>query len=207
MRPFNPLDKRNLAISVAKELLSKPLETLPPLMFEGAGVYAIYYTGAYQPYELYTPIAVQDLNDPYATPIYVGKAVPAGARIGGLGLDVQPGKVLSNRLYEHAESIRQVANLDARDFLCRYLIVDDIWIPLSEALLITVFEPLWNRVLAGFGNHDPGAGRRGQMRSPWDTLHPGRYWSVLQQPFKRSEEDLVALVRAHFAIQRARPSI
>ena len=37
---------------------------------------------------------------------------------------------------------RQVAaeNLDVDDFECRYLIVDDIWIPLGETLLIGRFK-------------------------------------------------------------------
>src|SRR5512145_2341747 len=125
MKPLNPLDKQNLAISVAKELLSKGLTPLSPQEFVGAGIYAIYYTGVYQPFALYSPIGVTDLDDPNATPLYVGKAVPAGTRIGGLGLDVQPGKVLYNRLCEHAQSIQQAQNLDIRDFYCRFLTVDD----------------------------------------------------------------------------------
>ena len=44
--PFNPLDKRNLASSVAEAMLSspaRPMENLAP--FFGAGIYAIYYCG------------------------------------------------------------------------------------------------------------------------------------------------------------------
>jgi len=55
--------------------------------------------------------------------------------------------------------------------------VEDIWIPLGENLLIAMFHPVWNRVLDGFGNHDPGERRKNQRRSPWDVLHPGRPWA------------------------------
>ena len=37
--------------------------------------------------------------------------------------------------------------------------------------------PVWNLCLDGFGNHDPGAGRRQGEASWWDTLHPGRRWA------------------------------
>jgi len=89
VKPFNPLDKRNLGASVAKELLFRPIEKLPPQPFQGAGVYAIYYTGLHRPYALYNPIATHNHEPELAVPIYVGKAVPAGARVGGFGLDDQ----------------------------------------------------------------------------------------------------------------------
>ncbi len=54
--------------------------------------------------------------------------------------------------------------------------VDDIWIPLAESLLIERFSPVWNKRIDGFGNHDPGSGRHGQQKSQWDTIHPGRPW-------------------------------
>jgi Eco29kI restriction endonuclease len=89
----------------------------------------------------------------------VGKAVPAGARKGGFGLGADPGRVLFRRLNEHAESIRSTKNLKIDDFYCRYLVTDDIWIPLAEAMLIDLFNPVWNKLIDGFGNHDPGKGR------------------------------------------------
>ena len=42
------------------------------------------------------------------------------------------------------------------------LSVDDIWIPLTESLLIERFKLVWNRVLDGFGNQDPGKERNGK---------------------------------------------
>ena len=43
---FNPLDKENLGKSVAEALQRQNIEPLPPSTpFQGAGAYAIYYTG------------------------------------------------------------------------------------------------------------------------------------------------------------------
>ena len=48
---------------------------------------------------------------------------------------------------------------------------------MGETLLIERFKPVWNQVLDGFGNHDPGAGRYNGLRPLWDVLHPGRSWA------------------------------
>ncbi len=97
-------------------------------------------------------------------------------------------QALFNRLIEHAESIRQVKNLKIKDFLCRYLVVDDIWIPLGESLLIAWFSPIWNTLIDGFGNHDPGSGRYNGLRPRWDVLHPGRGWA--EKCAQRRETDV-----------------
>ncbi|MHB8525240.1 MAG: Eco29kI family restriction endonuclease [Candidatus Acidiferrales bacterium] len=170
--PFNPLDKLNLAESLAEAMLKRPISPLPPEeSFGGAGVYAIYYAGTFAPYK---PLAYKNRGADPALPIYVGKAVPPGARKGGLGLGANPGTALLKRLKEHAKSIEEAGNLDLRDFSCRYLICDDIWIPLGEALLIARFRPPWNVLIEGFGIHTPGKGRKKQVKSKWDTLHVGR---------------------------------
>jgi len=186
--PFNPLDKRNLGESVAEAMLQQPVGPLPPdEPFIGAGIYALYYEGDFA---LYREVAKRNRNGKYRWPIYVGKAVPAGARKGGYGLGADPGQALFKRLGEHAGSIDQAENLRLSDFRCRFLVVEDIWIPLAEALLIEMFSPLWNRKVDGFGNHDPGRGRYNQQRSPWDALHPGRPWATRLQPLA-IEEDLI----------------
>ncbi|MFH7468019.1 Eco29kI family restriction endonuclease, partial [Pseudomonas syringae group genomosp. 7] len=59
----------------------------------------------------------------------------------------------------------------------RFLVVDDIWIPLGESLIISRFTPVWNSLIDGFGNHNPGKGRHAGMRTRWDVLHPGRVWA------------------------------
>ncbi len=186
--PYNPLDKKNLGISVADAMLAKPVIPLPlSTHFVGAGIYAIYYVGGFPPY---APIAERNIEGQFEAPIYVGKAIPAGARRGG-GLGVTTGPVLFNRLSEHARSIDQAANLDRSDFFCRYLVVDDIWIPLGESLLIEGFAPVWNTTVDGFGNHDPGKGRYNSQRPPWDMVHPGRPWAERMQPNRRSEEEIL----------------
>lgn len=197
--PFNPLDKKNLGLSVAEALLQKEVLPLPPPRFIGAGIYAIYYAGDFLDYER---IAERNREGQWSQPIYVGKAIPAGARRGGLGLDAPAGNVLFNRLHEHAGSIQSAASLNIDDFVCRYLIVDDIWIPLGEALLIEMFRPLWNVVVDGFGNHDPGGGRYNQQRSAWDTLHPGRNWAERCQPGRPTDE-ILPLIAGHLAAMEA----
>ena len=185
--PFNPLDKTSLGSSVADALLARPAQPLGELgRFHGAGVYAIYYCGKFKPYAALTAI---NTADEVRMPIYVGKAVPAGARKGGV-LDAKPGRVLFNRLVEHAESIMATDNLDATDFHCRFLVVDDIWIPLGESLLIARFSPIWNSLIDGFGNHDPGGGRYSGIRPRWDVLHPGRRWAEKCRERKESARDI-----------------
>lgn len=168
---YNPLDKENLGISVADAMLKGEkylLKSIQP--FKGAGIYALYYSGKYEPYSI-----ISDSN--LTIPVYVGKAIPPGARKGSYGLKPYTGATLFKRINEHASSIECSINLNIEDFYCQYLIVDDIWIPLGEQLLIAHFHPLWNTIVDGFGNHDPGRGRYKQERSRWDVLHPGRSWA------------------------------
>ncbi len=174
--PFNPLDTKNLGIAVAKALLEKkarPIGSLPA--FRGAGIYAIYYRGAFS---TYSPIARAnaDAGDP-RWPIYIGKAIPPGGRKGVFNTEATDTTALAARLREHADSIQLAQNLDVADFVCRFLVVQDLWIPLAEQLLIAHFAPVWNRLIDGFGNHDPGAGRYNGLRPRWDVLHPGRAWA------------------------------
>lgn len=210
--PFNPLDKKNLAASVAEALLGRKPRALGELeSFAGAGIYAIYYVGDFG---VYAPIAKRNAQSRFVSPIYVGKAVPQGARKGG-GIGNPTTKALFNRLREHAESIDAVGNLELNHFHCRFLVVDDIWIPLGESLLIAKFAPLWNNLIDGFGNHDPGSGRYQGMRPRWDVLHPGRSWATKCQPRPETVEQIVADVRqflratpepptAHFYVEQRR---
>lgn len=190
--PFNPLDKRHLGESVGQAMLRQPVTSLGNQeVFDGAGIYAIYYTGDFHGYEA---IAERNTMKRFKVPIYVGKAVPKGARKGG-DMEAIPGKVLFSRLKQHAKSIEEATNLDLADFHCRYLIVDDIWIPLGESLLIAKFDPLWNKLIDGFGNHDPGKGRHAGLRPRWDVLHPGRHWAERCQLREESAEQILREAR------------
>jgi hypothetical protein len=172
VQPYNPLDKLNLAKSIETELVARnpaPLNGLQNV--QGAGVYAIYYSGSFAPYEIVASTS---------TPIYVGKAIPKGGRKGGLISDASAsGRALADRLRNHAQSIKETDNLDPSDFSVRYLIVEDIWIPLGENALIETFKPVWNIALDGFGNKTPGRRRMTQYKSPWDIVHPGREFANL----------------------------
>jgi hypothetical protein len=152
---------------------------------------------------LLTPIS-PPASEPGTLPIYAGRAIPRGARagIGGL-LATTTEPALWQRLWQHAASLDRVENLLLEDFRCRYLVVDDIWVPLTEALMISHYQPVWNQVLQGFGNHDPGAGRRVGARPDWDEVHPGRPWAARQAPARRSADESLARIAAHFASVRS----
>jgi len=50
--PYDPLDLRTLAESMAKVVLEQPVHPLAKVpAFEGAGIYVIYYTGSYEAYK------------------------------------------------------------------------------------------------------------------------------------------------------------
>jgi hypothetical protein len=197
---YNPLDKRNIGASVAEALLSKKAVLLSGLEpFRGAGIYLIYYVGSFG---AYAPIAERNLGDQFEAPIYIGKAVPAGARKGGeFGDGAGSTTALYKRMAEHRESIEQAKNLEIQDFFFRHLVVDDIWIPLGESVLINKFKPVWNTIVDGFGNHDPGNGRYNGMRPRWDVIHPGRKWAARCAERKETEKhilgDVEEYIRAH----------
>ena len=184
--PYNPLDKLNLARSIELELLTRdPLPLDADHDFSGAGIYVVYYAGSEA---LYAAIRADTNLRKFETAIYVGKAIPKGGRKGGLTKDSSVGTALRDRLKQHASSVREASNLEASDFWFRHLVVDDIWIPLGENMLIETFKPVWNRAIDGFGNKDPGRRRATQFTSPWDVLHPGRSFTekLANSPLKVS---------------------
>jgi hypothetical protein len=198
---FNPLDKKSLGESVVQALERVAPVSLSALAeFKGAGLYALYFQGSLPPYA-----ALAARNRPVPShPIYVGKAVPAGARKGANEITGIDSRSLWQRLREHAESIKVADGIAPEDFTCRHLVVDDIWIGLGESLLIQAYAPLWNTVVEGFGNHDPGAGRRRGKRPAWDELHPGRVWAKRLQPAKLNRAlilEEVASYMSRFSLQ------
>ena len=185
---YDPLHYENLARSVVNTLLEAEAVAMPPATeFYGSGVYALYYAGGLPFYE---GIASQECH----TPIYVGKAAPAGGRKGGRssGADGSSGE-LFRRLRQHSRSVEQAHNLHLSEFRCRYLVVVPVWIDLAERFLLEHFRPVWNTVIDGFGNHDPGRGRRAMRRPRWDVVHPGRPWAVTLQT-DETVEDVLALL-------------
>jgi len=200
---YNPLDRKNLGRSVADALLqTEPIPLRGIARFRGAGIYALYYTGSHP---AYGEIAKRNRDGFFLLPIYVGKAVPAGARKGHLGEGIDPGQVLVKRLQEHEESIRQAPTLDLDDFWCRFVVVEDIWIPLGESLLIAKYSPLWNKMLDGFGNHDPGAGRYQGLRPKWDVLHPGRSWADKCRARSETSTQIQTELQAHLRLSSLPP--
>lgn len=175
-----------------------PVLTLPPpTSFCGVGVYAIYYTGKNPLYTRYAELNRLD----YRFSIYVGKAVPRGWRQSRTTHTAESqSKELFGRLSEHTRSIALGEGLAATDFMCRFVIFEDAgsdMISTIEAALIKLSRPLWNSVLDGFGNHDPGSGRYEQARSDWDVLHPGRKWAEKCKGRHNTRESIVAMVQAH----------
>lgn len=149
----------------------------PPEKFAGAGVYAIYClakTG------IYSKFGAEINRTSYSVPIYVGKAVPQGWRQSRvLDKDIK-GNPLFSRLSQHTNSIIEGKGLSISDFACRFVIFegDSVgMIAAVEASIIEEHNPLWNSVIDGFGNHDPGAKRITGRTTQWDALHPGRTWA------------------------------
>lgn len=173
--PYNPLARAHLAESIQRRFLQGPVMSLADDaargQARGAGVYALYYAGAFSPY---SKISARNIDGQWSLPIYVGKAIPPGGRVGGMSQASNALGALRDRLRRHAQSIEQVSNLELADFGFRSLVVDDIWIPLGENMLIDSFQPLWNTSLSGFGSNPTGGPRSSQAGSRWDVLHPGR---------------------------------
>lgn len=200
--PYNPLDKGNLARSIEDALLKQEPTALGSLgAIKGAGIYVLYYSGDFP---AYAPLRCDPSAPRFDRPIYIGKAIPSGGRKGGLGADAAQGSALLSRLRKHATSVSDARNLALEDFWVRYLVVDDIWIPLGENALIERFRPLWNGAIDGFGNNDPGRRRSTQYKSPWDVLHPGRGFADKRAMPNLSETILLERVADYLAGRQLR---
>ncbi len=179
-RRYNPLSVDELGRNAARAVMEYPAEVLPlPEAFEGAGVYTLHYSGSFPAYAGMEPTEA----------IYVGQAVVTKTKR----------RPLFQRLGEHARSIEDAENLDLDDFRCRWLVLDTIWIGMTEQILIEQYRPVWNLTVAGFGNHNQGTTRNTQERSWWDTLHPGRRWASEQRPNETSIETILREIAAHRA--------
>lgn len=192
-QPYDPLNRVSLGRSVETALLARPLTSLgavPP--FWGTGIYVVYCEFGADDGDLYRRLG----GTP--APLYVGRAVPRGARKGLLNAEEgRDSKALWSRLDEHRASVSLARDLDENAFTCRWLVSDPLFVPMAEALLIQTYRPVWNVLIDGFGNHDPGSGRYAQARSPWDTLHPGRPWADRLAPPPLDRDFLARAVAAH----------
>lgn len=158
--------------------------------FPGVGVYALYYSGHVKMYD----------GHPASRPIYAGKAVPRGWRQAREPDTDNP--QLFIRLREHSRSIEQAQNIEVQDFTCRFVIMMDAAADLIasvENALIRRYHTLWNSVVDGFGNHDPGSGRYDQAPSEWDVVHPGRPWVARLRGMPPDSSIVERKVRTHIA--------
>ena len=173
-------------------LIAQPHRPLANIeRFYGSGVYALYYHGEFSPY---ARITGRD------HPIYVGKADPADP---GSKTALEQGDRLAKRLGEHRKNILKAnSTLREQDFTYRALVVKTGYQSSAEECLIHLFKPLWNNemnICYGFGKHGDDPNTRGNRRSPWDTLHPGRDWATRDSKMKdaRAPERIVAEINAH----------
>jgi hypothetical protein len=156
----------------------------------------LYYDGPFEPYE---PIAQRNREE-LSEPIYVGKAVPRGRRQGRK--TSSHSAELYNPINEHRRSIDRARNLAPSDFPCRFVLLEDEMsdtIVTVESALIRKYWPLWNSVIDGFGNHDPGSGRYEQQASEWDTLHPGRSWVEKLTGEPRDQDQIEKKIADHYS--------
>ncbi|MBS0155190.1 MAG: Eco29kI family restriction endonuclease [Nitrospira sp.] len=167
----------------------KPLANVE--RFYGAGVYAIYYNGTFPAYKR---ISRKE------HPIYVGKADPADPA----GKTAQEqGDRLANRLNDHRKNIaKATTTLKLEDFEYRALVVQTGWQGSAEDYLIHLFRPIWNSevgICYGFGKHGDDPGTRANLRSPWDTLHPGRDWAHRDPKMKdaRLSDRIITEIEEH----------
>jgi hypothetical protein len=169
----------------------KPLAAVE--RFYGSGVYAIYYNGDFRSYKALSK---------KEHPIYVGKADPADP---ASKTAMDQGDRLSRRLGDHCRNITKAeSTLRLDDFEYRALVVQTGWQDAAENYLIHLFKPIWNNEIGicyGFGKHGDDPATRANLRSPWDTLHPGRDWAHRDRSMKdaRPVEQINADIAAHLA--------
>lgn len=160
--------------------------------FYGSGVYAIYYNGDFPAYAAVSR---------HEHPIYVGKADPADP---SAKTPIQQGERLAGRLNDHRKNIiKAKSTLRIEDFEYRALVVQTGIQDSAEKYLIKLFQPIWNsevKICYGFGKHGDDPGTRKNLRSPWDTLHPGRDWANRDPEMKdaRSAEEIYKDIYEHF---------
>ena len=103
---YDPLTYDNLMAGLVVHFERRaraPLVTV--IDVQGPGIYALFYDGDHDAYRQISGTS---------TPIYVGKAVPPGART-GTAVDVTV-PALQHRIRQHARSLGDVDSLEVTDF-------------------------------------------------------------------------------------------
>ena len=193
---YDPLTWENLMAGVALRFEANPrlsLDDTGDLL--GPGVYALYYTGLHPAYA-----AISGTE----RPVYVGKAVPKGSRKGNVPKNVERSTALRTRLKNHRGSINDAVSLSVDDFEYRSLGIVPVWITLAERFLAERYQPVWVKLLDGFGNKVQGGRRTTGKASQWDTLHPGRGWAMTRTR-QKSQQDVLAEVQAFLEAQGGTP--
>jgi hypothetical protein len=191
---FEPSNPNIAGKIIGIALIAQPRKPLASVeRFYGSGVYALYYNGDF---DAYHGISKKE------HPIYVGKADPADPVS---KTAIEQGDRVSNRLKDHRKNIAKAkSTLQLEDFEYRALVVQTGYQSAAEDYLIELFKPIWNnetRVCYGLGKHGDDPATRANLRSPWDTLHPGRDWAHRDPQMKdaRSAEQIVKDISEHLA--------
>src|SRR5207253_8220832 len=191
---FEPSNPNIAGRIIGITLIAQPRKPLTAIdKFYGSGVYALYYNGDF---DSYRGISKKE------HPIYVGKADPADP---GSKTAMEQGDRLSNRLNDHRKNIgKATSTLRQEDFEYRALVVQTGYQSSAENYLIELFKPIWNnetRICYGLGKHGDAPTTRANLRSPWDTLHPGREWAHRDPKMKdaRSAQQIVKDIMEHLA--------
>lgn len=193
---FDPGNPAVVGRFIALAMISQPRVALGQAeRFYGSGVYALYYSGDFPAYE---PIKATE------TPIYVGKADPQTETA---KLPAEQGQKLYGRLNDHRRNIGKAADtIDVEDFEYRSLVVQSGWQGAAEDYLIHLFKPVWNNetgICYGIGKHGDDPKTRSNLRSPWDTLHPGRDWAWRDPNMAdaKPSKQIQAELKKHFATE------
>jgi Eco29kI restriction endonuclease len=189
---FDPSNPAVAGRIIGITMIAQPRKKLENIeRFYGSGVYALYYNGNFS---AYTGISKRE------HPIYVGKADPAAP---SSKTAFEQGDRLANRLNDHRKNIaKATTTLRVEDFEYRALVVQTGWQIAAENYLIHLFKPIWNseiNIAYGLGKHGDDPGTRANLRSPWDTMHPGRDWASRDPNMKdaRSPERIIQDINAH----------
>lgn len=189
---FEPSNPNIAGRIIGIAMIAQPRKSLENIdRFYGSGVYALYYNGGFKAYQ---GISKKE------HPIYVGKADPADP---ASKTAVEQGDRLANRLNDHRKNIAKASStLHVEDFEYRALVVQTGYQTAAEDYLIHLFKPIWNNetnICYGLGKHGDSPETRSNLRSPWDTLHPGRDWAHRDPKMEdaRSAERIIEDIAEH----------